>query len=107
MFAKPANTANRPVGNSLLPGGINRLADHIRRIRAGTRNKLLRAAIVDFRRIEIPVLIDAETVHSPEAAGEISPSSPRIEEVPFEVILQHLGSAAVIGPKSPVGSDIK
>src|SRR5579871_5188025 len=97
----------RSAVSSLLQCGINRFADDISRIRSRSRNELLRAAIVDFGRVEIPVLIDAESVHSPESAGKVSPSAPGVQEMSFEVILQHSGSAAVIGPQRTVGSNIQ
>ena len=59
----------------------NRLADQERRVRAGARPVLLRAAVVDFGDVEVAVLVDAHAVHAPHAAGEITPRAPGILEV--------------------------
>src|SRR5712692_5922901 len=76
----------------LFPRRVKWFADQIRRIRSWPRSELLRSPIVHFGSVEIPVLVDAESVHSPEAARKISPGAPRILEVPLEIVLQHLGS---------------
>src|ERR1700688_3773002 len=75
----------------LFPRRVNRLADHICCIRSRTRSELLHAAVIHFGDVEIPVLVDAESVHSPEAARKISPGSPGVHEVSLEIVLQHLG----------------
>ncbi len=45
-------------------------------------------------------------MHSPEAAGKISPRAPRVQEVSLEIIFQHLGSSAVEGPERSVRADV-
>ena len=52
------------------------------------------------------MLIDAEAVYAPEAAGEVAPGAPGIEQVALQVVLEHLGSAAVEGPESAVRADV-
>src|SRR5579864_2052639 len=73
----------------LFPRRVHRLADHERRIRARSRSELLGTTGVHFGYIEISLLIHAESVYSPETAGEISPRAPRIQEMPIEIVLEH------------------
>src|SRR5262245_29450153 len=89
----------------LFPGAINGLAHEKRGIRASAWLVLLRAAGVDFRRVEVPFLIDAEAVHAPHAAGEIAPRAPRVEEVAVEIVFEHLRRPAIGGPQIPIGCD--
>src|SRR5438309_8593849 len=89
----------------LLPGRIDWLADQELGVGAGARSELLRAAIIDFGDVEVPFLIHAEAVHAPEASREIAPSAPGIEQVSLEVVVQHLGTAAVEGPQSAIRAD--
>ena len=83
-----------------------RLADQELGVRAGARGELLGAAVIDFGHVEVAFLIDAEAVHAPEAAGEIAPGAPGIQEVPLQVVLQHLGGAAVEGPERAIRADV-
>src|SRR2546430_10102794 len=92
---------------SLFPRRVNRLAHKHRWIGPLPGAELLHAAAVDFGDIEVSFLIDAEAMHAPEATGEVAPYAPRVQEVPVEIIFQHLGSSAIEGPQCPVGADIK
>src|ERR1051326_5457630 len=89
-------------GFLLFPGNPERLAYEVCLVRARTRLELLDAALVDFRDVEVPVHVGAEVVHAPEAAGEITPHAPRVEEVAVEVVLQHLVRAAIGRPQVAV-----
>src|SRR6266446_6963567 len=88
------------------PGCINRFADGEVRVGAGAGFEFLHAAAVDFGDVEIAVLIDGKAVHAPEAAGEIAPDAPGINEMSLEIVFQHLRGAAVIGPERAVCADI-
>src|SRR6266567_9375152 len=92
---------------ALLPCGIDLLAHQEVRVHALTRREFLHAAGIHFGNVEIPFLIDGESVHAPEAAGEIPACAPGIEEVPFQIIFQHLRGAAIISPQSAIGADIE
>src|SRR5579883_1081507 len=94
------------LAGSSLPSRIDGLADEEFRVGAGTRGELLRAAVIDFRDVEIALLIHAEPVHSPEAAREITPGAPGVEQVSLQVVVQHLGGAAIEGPQRAVGADV-
>ena len=56
---------------------VDLLTEEDRRIRAGPRRELLRAAAVHRRGIDVALLIHAHPVDAPEGAGEITPHAPR------------------------------
>src|SRR5512141_2522567 len=97
----PVASGRRPAG-PLSPGRVNRLADQLRRIRTRLRAKLLHPAAIDFGRIEVAFLIHAEAVYAPEAAREVAPDAPGIQELSVEIVLQHLRCAAIGGPQGTV-----
>src|SRR5437870_997235 len=99
-MAAAARMPQRPA--DLLPGLAKRLADEERRVRAGARLELLRAALIDFGHIEVALLIDAEVVHAPEPSGEVAPRAPRVQEVAVEVVLDHLACTAIERPQIAV-----
>src|SRR5262249_39940542 len=68
--------------------------------------ELLHAAAVDFGDVKIALLVNAEAMHAPEAACEVAPYAPGIEEVAFEVVLKHLGRAAIECPQRAIGADV-
>ena len=74
----------------LLPGGVDRLADQEGRVDALTRPEFLHAARIHFGDVEIAVLIDRESMHAPETAGEVAPDAPRVQEVSLQIVFQHL-----------------
>src|SRR5204862_784274 len=82
-----------------------RLADQERRVSARSRPVLLRAAVVDFRDVKVACLVDAHAVHAPHAAVEITPGTPRIQEVAVEVVLEDLVRAAVGSPEKSIAVD--
>src|SRR5437762_2511162 len=86
----------------LLPGDSQRLAEQVVRIDALTRMELLRAALVDLGDVEVAFRVRAEVVHAPEAAREVAPRAPRIEEVAVEIVLEHLARAAIECPDGAV-----
>ena len=73
-----------PRPTTLFPARIDLLAEQERRIRAGPRRELLRAAAVHRRGIDVAFLIHAHPVNAPEGAGEITPHAPRVEELAVE-----------------------
>ena len=91
----------------LFPRRVNRLANHECGICPGSWSEFLRATAIDFGNIEIALLVDAESVHPPKPARKIPPGSPRIKEMSFEIILQHLRSSAIERPKCAVGPNVK
>src|SRR5436190_2375422 len=93
----------RPI---LSPSRIDLLTDQEIRIHALTRREFLHAAGIDFGNVEISFLIDGKTVHAPEAAREIAPRSPGIEEVPLQIVFQHFRGAAVERPQRAICADI-
>src|SRR5579862_8057653 len=92
--------------HTLFPRGVNWLADYELRIDSGPRTEFLNAPVVHFGDIKVSILIGAEAVHAPEAAGEISPGAKGVKEVAFQIVLQHFGCSAVERPQAPVGTDI-
>src|ERR1700693_5058224 len=90
----------------LFPGRIYGLADQHRGICARARRELLRAAVIHLRGVEIAGLIDAESVYTPEAAGEIAPGAPGVQQVALLIVLQHLRGAAIEGPQVAVRAHV-
>src|SRR5262245_57397591 len=78
---------------TLLPCRVHRLTHEKRRIHTLPRPELLHTPAIHFRHVKVSFLIHAEAVHTPEAARELTPHTPRVEEVSVEIILQHLGGA--------------
>src|SRR5437763_1007049 len=78
------------IDGRLLPGRINGFADQERLVHALARCEFLHAAAVHFGNVEVAVLVDAEAGHSPESSRYIATHAPGIQEMPFEIILQHL-----------------
>src|SRR5262245_58900030 len=91
----------------LLPRRAYRFANKECRVGAGTRAELLRAALVDFGHVDVSLLVDADVVHAPEPAGEVTPRTPRVEEVSLEVVLQDLARTAIGLPEIAVGGDVE
>ena len=59
---------------------------------ARTRTKLLEAPGVNFGDVEVPFLVGAYAVHTPQRAREIANRPPRVDEASVQVVLQHLVS---------------
>src|SRR5215472_18941429 len=72
----------------LFPSGIHRFADQKRRVRSRPRPEFLYAPAIHLGDVEVAFLIDAESVHAPEASREIAPHAPGIKEVPFQIVFQ-------------------
>src|SRR5438477_12164274 len=76
--------------SGLPPRRVDRRTDEERLVRIRPWTELLQAAVADLRDVQIPLLIDARTVHVEEAAGMIAERSPRVEIVALEVVLHYL-----------------
>src|ERR1700680_3328811 len=70
---------------SLGPGRTNRLAHQQRRVGALPRDELLRTAAPHLCRVEVPVLVHAELVRSPQSARLGGHRAPRIQQLPIQV----------------------
>src|SRR5215467_8259228 len=90
----------------LFPGRIHRLADQKGGVYPLPRPEFLHPATVNFGDIKIAFLIDAKAVNTPESPGEIAPYAERVEEVSFQIVLQHLRCSAIERPESAVGANI-
>src|ERR1035438_9332281 len=92
--------------SGLLPGRVHRFADQERRLRTGPGPEFLHAPAVHFGDVEVTFLIHTEAVDTPEAAREIAPDAPGIEEVAVEVVLEHLRRSAIERPQGAVRPDV-
>src|SRR5206468_7943404 len=90
----------------LLPSRVDGLADQIRRIGSRAWTELLEASGVHFSDVEVAFLVRAHAVHTPERAGEIANSSPRVQQAAVEIVLQHLVGIAIEGHQLPVRADL-
>src|SRR3989454_4305246 len=88
------------------PCRIDRLAHQESLIDALAWTELLDASAVHFSHIEVTFLVHAEAMHAPEAAGEVSPYAPGVEEMSVQIIFQHPGGTAVKSPQRSVRTDV-
>src|SRR5262249_19746102 len=74
----------------LSPCRVYRLAHEPSGIRALLWPVFLNAAVIDFGNVKVSFLVHAESMNTPETAGEITPHAPGIKELSIEIVLQHL-----------------
>src|SRR6516164_10565485 len=91
---------------TLLPGRIDRFTNNKRRVRSDARPKLLHTAGVDFCNIKVAFRVHAEPMDTPKTAREITPCAPRIQEMSFQIVLEHFRCAPVKSPQISVGSHV-
>src|SRR5580700_2830123 len=85
-------------GITLLPCRINGLRDEKCRVSAGLRTELLHTSRVNFRDVQVSILIDAQAMHTPQTAWERAHTAPGVQQVTLQVPLDHLVRGAVKGP---------
>src|SRR5688572_21240319 len=88
-----------------LPRAFPRLADQERRVGTRPWPILLDAAVVYLGDIEVALLVGRHPVHSPHAAGILTPTAPRVQEVSVQVEAEDLVCALISRPQLSIARD--